>query len=368
VSSIPKFSYGASAASAQMNELCNTLYSGASGEIERVTDGCFENFLRVWVNDPNMEKTSECYDWLLMSDTMQKRIKENQNFILSQYLPLTTLAFHQTCCSSDSMKWNFPQDFQIFQNTKANQTICETLHSNMSPEIRVFWTTTIIITDMLNSLLTILNPHLRNINSQLLSPTEKKEVQNLINLLITYNINLKETKVQEDGSLQTDTPYIFKLHPAIDTLATFQTAPFKPQIKELPHLLKQYIAHEVELEKIRREGALRSTKTSFATNHENGEKTLEKNNEKKMQLVGNLQKLNINVPVHIEKKDFFGRTIVDVKKGNVESNNSQDKNASYQSPMIKTNIGDEKNNSIVFKFNEGFTNAVKKVVYVKDFL
>lgn len=63
-------------------------------------------------------------------------------------------------------------------------------------------------------------------------------------------------------------------------------------------------------------------------------------------------------PLKIQKvaKDFFGRVVSPPKQ---DSEN--------QKKPVNVNLGVKKH-AIVYKFNEGFSNAVRKPVYVKDFM
>jgi len=66
-----------------------------------------------------------------------------------------------------------------------------------------------------------------------------------------------------------------------------------------------------------------------------------------------------NKPDYIETKDFFGRQILQKTPPKTSNQTS--------SPGTNATIVSEKSN-IYYKFNNGHTNAVRRKVFIKDFL
>lgn len=73
------------------------------------------------------------------------------------------------------------------------------------------------------------------------SKSEKEKVDNLIKLMISFNLNYRQER-SFDGQ------YTFVLEPPIDEIIKFSNL---KQRKQLPYILKQQISHEVKMEKVK---------------------------------------------------------------------------------------------------------------------
>ncbi len=143
----------------------------------------------------------------------------------------------------------------------------------------------------------------------------------------------------------------FRLDPAIDDVAQY------PGIThgQLPYSIKQLISHEVAKEKMRRDEPVSNAKPipiakedKRSKNEGEAEKRKELPNHLRQKLTAKQIEVKERVPV-----DFFGRKIVQ----KVDPVSEAEKKA---------------NNIIVsdvwFKFKEGYNNAVKRNIRMKDML
>lgn len=199
-------------------------------------------------------------------------------------------------------------------------------------------------------LLKIIQTKLRPVNTQLYSPREKQELKHLVEILIAYNL----TYVQE---LTTEGQYIYRLDPELEEVAYF------PDIKNncLPYAIKQLVAHEVEVEKMRRKEP--STEQHSTTSQVVPKREIthidKKEDVKSANVIPNhLQKLKAK-DIHVNERvpvDFFGRKIEKKpnEKGNVDAKGN--------------NKGELVFSDVWFKFKEGFNNAVRRTIRVKDLI
>ena len=193
---------------------------------------------------------------------------------------------------------------------------------------------------------------MRPVNTQLYSPREKQELKHLVEILLAYNL----TYVQE---LTTEGQYIYRLDPELEEVAYF------PDIKNnvLPYAIKQLVAHEVEVEKMRRKEPStdeNSIAKQVVPKKENI-KDIDKKEEgvKSANVIPNhLQKLKAK-DIHVKERvpvDFFGRKIEkkNENKGNVDGKGN--------------NKGELVFSDVWFNFKEGFNNAVRRTIRMKDLI
>ena len=162
--------------------------------------------------------------------------------------------------------------------------------------------------------------------------------------------------------MTTDGQYIYRLDPELEDVAYF------PNIvhSTIPYSIKQLVAHEVEVEKMRRKEP--STGRELSTN-----KSISKESDSvKQNKQKEAAKLPENVPNHLQKLkakdiqvkervpvDFFGRKIEKPINTNRTSTmgNVSEKGA---------NKGELVFSDVWFKFKEGYNNAVRRKIRVKD--
>jgi chromosome transmission fidelity protein 18 len=66
--------------------------------------------------------------------------------------------------------------------------------SDISPSLRKYLNTEVVIMDVLPPLMEIIQPNLRPINTQLYSAREKEEMAQLIHIMIGYNMTYHQEK------------------------------------------------------------------------------------------------------------------------------------------------------------------------------
>lgn len=151
--------------------------------------------------------------------------------------------------------------------------------------------------------------------------------------------------------------YTYRLEPELEDVVYF------PNIthSNLPYSVKQLVAHEVEVEKMRRKEHSNiedSTKIKMSNQDKtNPSKAIE--NKQKIQtstVPNHLQKLKAK-EVQVKERvpvDFFGRKIEKATNLTVDSKESKKEGLVF---------GD-----VWFKFKEGYNNAVRRTIRMKDLL
>jgi len=322
----------------------NILSSVSScGEFERLLNGVFENFLEVKFKDSGMMNVVSGLEWFVHFDILHQEMMHSQNYSIMGHLPFPLVASHLMFGSNVKHRVKFPTQHTECRNKLAkNHNILSSVVGEMAPQARCYNNNTVLVRDLLPLLISVLQPTLRPVNTQLYSAKEKKELANLVDVHIMYNLTYQQERNLEGQ-------YEYKMDPDVEGVVCF------PGVKRpvtLSYGTKQLIAHEIDREKMRRENV---TEAPFVASQEEKEEKGVENTENtpkgKKKTDSHLQKLQAK-PVSVAPAvamDFFGRAVkVDPTKQAKKEEN----------PLLKSDIW--------FKFKEGYTNAVRRTIKMKD--
>ena len=88
--------------------------------------------------------------------------------------------------------------------------------------------------------------NLRPVNTQLFSAREKAELENVVAVHVAYNLTYQQEKDPETGQ------YVYRMDPDVENIVCY---PGTKRLINLTYGIKQMIAHEVEIVKMRQEGS-----------------------------------------------------------------------------------------------------------------
>ncbi|GAB2267253.1 hypothetical protein Dimus_002238 [Dionaea muscipula] len=371
----------------------NSLYFLVSNraDYELIFDGIHENSLRLHYHDPLMRKTVQCLDTLGVFDLMYLRIMQSHNAPLYVHLPPMAITIHWLLSQVEKPVIEWPRSSQRCRSKlTAKREILRSWSSRIAPYISRHLPLKSSIEDTLSLFLHILSPpSLRPVAYQLLSEREKTDLVRLVSTMLAYSICYKSTN--SDAVLNTsshegtmDTPSL-SFDPPIDAFTTFEG--YKPTRVELSLALKQVVLHEVEKQKILRGSKEKdpvhvgeSSKTNYA--NLGGPATCAKYKEARndppvLDLGCNL---SVDPMTTVSSKSTATvaklKSTGDVKKHVNGSFNFFDRfkrlgggsaqNAGSRMQKPVTLVRDSR--PLLFKFNEGFTNAVRRPVRMHEFL
>ncbi|XP_053392713.1 chromosome transmission fidelity protein 18 homolog [Mercenaria mercenaria] len=319
-----------------------------AGEYDKLTQGLFENYLDCKFKDPYMDGVSMATDWLCYNDLITQYIQHVQDYRLMPYLPYLSVVYHFLFASNTVPKIQYPHSMVDCNQKK---TKCENLVSCMmtdiSPCVRKFINVTIIVNEILPPLMEISQPTFRPVNTQLYSAKEKEDLSQLVRTMISYNLTYHQEKSPEGQ-------YTYALEPHVDEVVKF---PGLKQTRQLSYASKQLVAREIELEKMRRSELARAP----TKDQEPGSKTPSKGKEvetKTPAIPNHLQRLTakpLGKQEEAQVKDFFGRIL---KKTTPETK-SKKSETGIKTDVLATDIW--------FHFQQGYSNAVRRNVKVKEF-
>lgn len=327
------------------------------GEYDRLIGGVFENYLAMKFKDCGLQNLVSGLEWMTHFDLLHKEALHSQTWSLMGHFAYPLVAMHLLFATSNKQRVNFPT-----QRTDANakllrsENVLASMVGEMSPVSRVFSSNTVLVREMLPAILSVVQPTLRPVNTHLFSAREKAELANVVNIHIAFNITYQQERSLETGQ------YEYRMDPDVESVVCF---PETKRPVNLSYGIKQLVAHEIELERMRRIDAAKAEFALSAKGSGSGPNSREhspsRDTENEVVVTPRGSKKTVNHLAKLEAKpisvktavatDFFGRAIkVDPSKVKQKITNE----------IVKSDIW--------FKFREGYSNAVRRNVKMKDLM
>lgn len=324
-----------SAASHQSRSVeLDTMIQQISKDQDQLVDACHQIFLHSrFFDDSQLTKVNLAYDWLGAADLWRSSSKAQ--FQLAPFVQCAPIKFSSLFASPNPMEPTISfkkTDFEMSMKTKRNESILQDYLQGIPPLVRATsGGLAELLTERAPLLQLIIKPNLKAPNPQLLKPGEKLQLARLVRTMASEGVTYRETRC-EDGT------YFMSMDPAIDRLTKISSTE-PPHLTHHDSAIRKLIAHEVVQEKIRslqeRQGTAKKS-TIIQTDNK---------------LIPAKRK---EVPVVSKaiKRDFFGRIIAVIEEPDTEQS------ASNQQPSASMKL--------CYRFNEGFSNAVRRNVRIKD--
>ncbi|XP_042518071.1 chromosome transmission fidelity protein 18 homolog [Macadamia integrifolia] len=394
------------------------------GDYELTMGGIHENILQLRYHDPRMQKTVKCLDVLGVSDSLHKYIMRTQQMPLYVYQPIVAIAIHNLIAQVEKPIIEWPKSFQRYRTMfMEKKDILRSWNNKISPSISRHLSVECFVEDVVSSLLHILSPPtLRPVALHMLSDREKDDVAQLVDTMVSYSITYKNMKTETLPS----TP---RHEGALDTLALSFEPPtrdfinFKGYISGhsgLSLAMKQILVHEVEKQKILRESIGGPRYSNEEGNKEDkallrGEsdeafstktygmaslKSIENGKDKSKYMLSKANSfansstsgLNRNATTSTKGTASKNSSTLDLNRNATISTKGTASTASkirttssssFFDRFRKSASNDSQNSGnalpnpetlerdsrpLLFKFNEGFTNAIKRPVRIRELL
>jgi chromosome transmission fidelity protein 18 len=213
---------------------------------EKYLEGCFENYLLMKFKDYDFEKTVRVLNSVAFCDSLNLKIKETQNFQLFEYLNVGLKEFNLNCKSNEKrVKFEYPKnDFEMNSLKTKNLNVVKSFHNS----IPSFLKTNYVTNDLFFDVIPFLTPMLSPVDVKFIDFIEKKKIQNLANIHVSYGLEYKIISKNE-----------FRLEPEIDSLFQFQNES-KVNEKKTPsntdkvlQTLRKNIQNEINLSRMKKE-------------------------------------------------------------------------------------------------------------------
>ncbi|XP_010241140.1 PREDICTED: chromosome transmission fidelity protein 18 homolog [Nelumbo nucifera] len=373
------------------------------GEYELTMDGIHENILQLHYHDPLMQKTVKCLNNLGVSDFMHQYVMQTQQMQLRVYQSSVAIAIHNLIAQVEKPNIEWPKSFQRYRALfMEKRDLLRSWHHKISPSISRHLSAGYFVEDAISQLLHILSPPtLRPVALHLLSEREKDDLAQLVDTMVSYSITYKNTKPEplsaisrHETSLDTSE---LSFEPPIHDFINFKGYTSGHYVLPLP--MKQVLVHEVEKQKILRESVIRSIPSNDGNNCRNQALHQEQSDKapsskrdgavecqymenEKDKLTKTQWKFSTSKSPSALDSDRSATsgmklaTSEDVKRPSGGSSSFFDRfrksrnevpksaNDSLQMPAKLARDA----HPLLFKFNEGFTNAIKRPVRMRELL
>lgn len=227
-----------------------------------------ENYCQLRFTDPNLTKVLHAAEWLAFSDLVHGRQMEGLHVMEDLHLA-TAAALHLLCRVETRPRLALPRKDHEYRSARlSRQHILQSFGEGCS--LQALWARrpTPVVLDVVSPLMHILNPNLRPVNPDLYSFAEKAGLRHLVDVLLACGISY----VQSPGSglshphQHSGAPERLEMLPALVHLAEFGLAndgtgapksetlpvqrPRPPRL--LPAFVKLLATQEAKLEALRR--------------------------------------------------------------------------------------------------------------------
>ncbi|XP_048818142.1 chromosome transmission fidelity protein 18 homolog isoform X1 [Lagopus muta] len=330
--------------------------ASSSGEQEKLAQGLYENFLNMKLRDSSFGSVCLALEWLCFSDMLSRAVLHRQSFQLMRYLPFLPVAFHLLFAATSIPRLSYPSSHhEALAKLNHMQNLMVSMVSGITPSARSRAGQQSLVLEVLCLLLDIIAPKLRPVNTQLYSLKEKQQLAALISTMLAYNLTYHQERLPEGQ-------YVYKLDPNVEDVCRF---PDLPARKQLTYQAKQLIAHEIEMEKMRRTEAVLQARNLSEEPAEMGDVEMgaggpaaPHNHQQRLEHIVRRAAVQDK-----PETDFFGRPIPRQQSAPVPEAQPSECDA-IESQMGKA-VG---RSDVWFRFNEGVSNAVRRNLYIRDLL
>eukprot|EP01127_Copromyxa_protea_P006870 TRINITY_DN16813_c0_g1_i1.p1 TRINITY_DN16813_c0_g1~~TRINITY_DN16813_c0_g1_i1.p1 ORF type:complete len:840 (+),score=161.92 TRINITY_DN16813_c0_g1_i1:20-2539(+) len=313
------------------------------GEFDKVVDGAYVYYPTMGYNDPMLSKTQSILEWLEFYSLLSGNFTEHG---LNKYLAYVPVAMHSMCSVAylSSSHIQYPkQQLQLDFNIRQSRALVKNFVDGVSPHYRRFLGGLSSVNDILPYFMNIIDPVAagRRVTSLNNDAKTTEYLRAMASHYLDYGLHFKQVKGPENETL-------FEITPPVGTIVKFQSLVEGEEKVVLPMRICRILSYEIDKERaIRR-------KRQFME-HQEGDGDVEVEN-----LIVEEEEFIEPEPekeVPVVQKMGLGSWI---KKPVATTSNNPKK---PQTPAAPKSVP-----RVYFKYHEGFTNAVKRKVYIKDFL
>ncbi|CAN7994298.1 unnamed protein product [Ixodes hexagonus] len=335
------------------NLASNLVHSAqAFGDYEKFVQALFDNYVHVNFKDPNFQTQGP--EWLCFVDGLLNTVHHLQNYSLYPYLPYVAAAFH---CAFSVL----PYTKMVFQNSfleaRAKETqlsnILASLWAETSAQSHCFLKGDTLVLDVLPWLMGILQPTIRPVNTQLFSAEERQQLQQVISVMASFNLTYHQARTA-------DGVYQYALEPGIDEVTRFPGVAQPPQ---MTYATKQLIAREVSPARIyssdectvyERGAHIRGASQKIIDDHLSDSELSLRRDVQCAQLLNTTRERWPN--------------LVSEPSSDETDDAAENKLAIFEIVGTPRYGGSPASSQIYYQFKEGFSNAVRRTVRMKDLL
>ncbi|KAK4946301.1 Chromosome transmission fidelity protein 18 [Elasticomyces elasticus] len=354
------------------------------GDHDRVVADCFATYpTKAYQDDVQLSKPNASYDWLHFHDCLSSRVFSGQEWELTPYLSTSACGFHHLFAAVDkgSNAWNdekpaeesvdvhpfsgFKADFAAYEAEKQNRTLLTELQSSFSGSLlRLFSSVNNIATELIPNVGKMLAPDVKPVTvggsggsasvASVRKDTEKVCIKNAVRTMLALDLSFEKIHIEiEGGGAHSNGGYAYRMEPPLDTLLSFHMDKEGQSVAPVRYAVRQVLDQELRKEKLLQNSAAKHARSGPLTGMSVADGEDDKENEAPVGKAKETLATDLNA-----KRDFFGRIINESRPLSAGKAVSAD--------MAKVQAKDE--GRIWVSFHEGFSNAVRKPITLKELL
>ena len=204
-----------------------SLYS-SSGSSNKIIEGLFTNYLKVEnkTTDKDIKARAELSELFSYEDTLSKKGFKTMSYDIFNYSCMsgTYLAHYYKSSKFDRNLIEYPSMFyDTRRNKKINADIIERIRENIEENgHKASLSKKVIVTQLIPYLYQLIQPSIREINIELMTAGEQKQIKDAINIMILCGMTFKEnTDIESD---------LIKYEPDISKVLRFGNVSFAPRL------------------------------------------------------------------------------------------------------------------------------------------
>lgn len=321
-------------------------------ELEKLFEGCYEQFLQMKFHDQYMKKVVDIYDWISFGEKIMNHILKRDGssihiYVLQGYLAyrlcMFGLYFASPIIQQSFINLSFPKIFyELRKNTKDNQSIVRNWQIScrfeaFKPDI-ICDTLPFLVSRYENingydhGLLKI--PKIQSKQIHLMNDSDKKKMNIFIQRVDSLGLTYRLSTTDRVSKTRFNEPVVrYELSPPLHLLRleSFNPIFHSDDLDMSIQYTKQYISQMILEQKI-----IKMNKSNTSENQ-----------------VQNAKQINITT-LKQEKRDFFGRLIKETLESSMIT--------------INSNIIESLDSAIFYRYHEKYSNAVKRSIKAKEWL
>lgn len=371
-----KKQYDSSSGKTNFDELYE-LQMRHSSDFDIITQGLHENFLHLGYNDAILEKSLQSFEWLMFGDRISRRLGGlDQDWSFSGYQPIPGIAINSLCSQDGRPNFFFPSMDREY-NSKMNRSLAisddfreSVAGFELIPSYKDVSEATVkklaypqnlssifslgnkmLAMEIFPYLMSILSPKVRPIHYGALNSEEQENLERVVKIMHNCGMTYVRSMDDEDNANQRSqngkSNDNLKLYPPIEKVATYPG--LVEAIHKLASVTKQVIIHEIDVESSLQKNV--ETVINPTREHEPNKRALHPVNDV-MQIT---EEQNAS-STKKARRDFFGRETEE--KELIETGNKAGLSKNQQQSQA----------AITFRFNEGYSNAIRRVMFMRDLL
>ncbi|CAK0735135.1 hypothetical protein CVIRNUC_000533 [Coccomyxa viridis] len=348
------------------------------GDHDLVAAGLHENFRAARYLDTHMARTAAILDHLADGDRLTARMQRRSDYALLKFAPAHALAIRAIVAGPSRTAIDWPRAHgDAHRQGLIKQALLHSWLVDVHPAIYSALSPAVAVQEVLPALLTAVSQHVRPVAPHLFTAAERATMQRMTELLLEHGATLALTG--SDAVPVEGAPDITLLSPPVHRLILF--GGIKRDCRALPLTVRQMIVQQVQLQAIKRReetlGPAQAISTAMASNE--GPTDLPEASASQAPAEGGQRppfgekSFLLTVAQRAKEAAAAGARKGGTKQklnwldmARQKSEQAKQRRKPEVTPSQST--GADVAVSVRYKFHEGYTNAVKRPLKVRDLL